>query len=47
MPQNPLPHRVGPHFNPLPNDKISNVTKFKAFADEKLSIDDMTTSLIE
>ena len=26
------------HVNPLPNDKILNVNKLKAFADDKLNV---------
>ena len=26
-------------FNPLPNDKILDMTKLKAFADDKLNVD--------
>ena len=33
--------------NSLPNDKICDGTKFKAFADDKLSIDEMTISLFD
>ena len=32
-------------LNPLPNGKILNVTKFKAFADDKFSVARMTFSL--
>ena len=34
-------------FNPLPNDQILDMTKLKAFADDKLNVDKMTTSLID
>ena len=30
------------YFNSLPNDKILDVTKFKEFADDKLSVAKMT-----
>ena len=33
--------------NPLPNDKIWDVTKFKKFAGDKLKIDEMTISLFD
>ena len=33
--------------NPLPNDKILDVTKLKAFAEEKLNIAKMTISLFD
>ena len=34
-------------FNPLPNDKIFDMTKLKAFADDKLNINTMTISLLD
>ena len=34
-------------FNPIPNDKIWDVSKFKAFAYGKLKIDRMTISLFD
>ena len=34
-------------FNPLPNDKIFHVTNLKAFADDKLNVAIMTTSLFD
>ena len=34
-------------FNPLPNDKILDMTKLKAFADDKLNIDKMTISVLD
>ena len=34
-------------FNPLPNDKILDVTKLKAFADTKSNIAKMTISLFD
>ena len=34
-------------FNPLPNDKIWDVTKLKGFADDKLNIDNMTIFLFD
>ena len=34
-------------INPLPNDKILDMTKLKAFTDVKLNVDKMTISLIE
>ena len=34
-------------FNSLPNDKIWDVTKLKAFADNKLNIDEMMISLLD
>ena len=33
------------HLNPLPNDKILEMTKLKAFADDKLNVAKMTISL--
>ena len=33
--------------NPLPNNKILDVTKLKAFADDKLNIDEMMISLFD
>ena len=33
--------------NPLPKDKIWDVTKSKAFADDKLNVDEMTISLFD
>ena len=33
--------------NPLPNDKIWDVTKLKAFADDKLNVDNMMISLFD
>ena len=38
-------HNIFHAFNPLPNDKIWDVTKLKAFADDKLIFDKMTISL--
>ena len=35
------------HFNPLPNGKILNVTKFKPFADHKLTVANMMISLFD
>ena len=35
------------HVNPLPNDKILNVNKLKAFADDKLNVAKMTISLFD
>ena len=32
-------------FNPLPNDKILDMTKLKAFADDKLNVAKMTIFL--
>ena len=34
-------------LNPLPNNKIVDVTKLKAFADNKLNVDKMTFSLFD
>ena len=34
-------------INPLPNDKILDVTKLKAFADDKLKVAKMRISLID
>ena len=34
-------------FNSLPNDKILEVTKLKAFADDKLNVAKMTISLFD
>ena len=34
-------------FNPLPNNKILDMTKLKAFADDKLNIDKMTISVLD
>ena len=34
-------------FNPLPNDKILDMTKLKAFADNKLNIAKMSISLFD
>ena len=34
-------------FIPLPNDKILNVTKLKAFAENKLNISKLTISLFD
>ena len=39
-------------LNPLPNDKILDMTKLKAFADEsfadaKLNVDEMTNSFLD
>ena len=34
-------------INPLPNDKILDMTKLKAFTDVKLNVDKMTISLID
>ena len=34
-------------LNPLPNDKIKDVTKLKAFADDKLNIVKMMVSLYD
>ena len=33
-------------FNPLPNDKVLDMTKLKAFADDKLNIAKMTDPLV-
>ena len=33
--------------NPLPNDKILDVTKLKAFADDRLNINKMTISICD
>ena len=33
-------------FNPLPNNKILDMTKFKAFADDKLNVAKMTKMTI-
>ena len=35
------------HVNPLPNNKIWDVTKLKAFADDKLKVAKMTFSLFD
>ena len=35
------------HFNPFPIDKIWDVTKLKAFADDKLNADELTISLFD
>ena len=35
------------HFNPLPNDNILDVTKLKAFADDKLNVARMMNSLLD
>ena len=34
-------------INPLPNKKILDMTKLKGFADEKLNVSKMTTSLFD
>ena len=34
-------------LNPLPDDKILDMTKLKGFADDKLNIDKMTFSLVD
>ena len=34
-------------FNPLPNDKILDMTESKAFADDKLNVTRVTISLLE
>ena len=34
-------------IKPLPNDKFLDVTKLKAFADDKLNVDKMTISLYD
>ena len=34
-------------INPLPNDKFSDVTKLKAFADDKLNVAKMTIFLFD
>ena len=34
-------------FNPLPNDNILDVTKLKAFADDKLNVARMMISLLD
>ena len=34
-------------YNPLPNDKISDMTKLKAFGDNKLNISKMAISLFD
>ena len=34
-------------FNPLPDDKILDMTKLKAFADEKLNVTKMVISLFD
>ena len=34
-------------LNPLPNNKILDVTKLKAFADAKLNFDKITISLLD
>ena len=34
-------------FKPLPNDKILDLTKLKAFTDEKLNITKMTISVFD
>ena len=34
-------------LNPFPNDKILDMTKLKAFADDKLNIDKMTVSVLD
>ena len=34
-------------FNPLPNNKILDMTELKAFADDKLNITEMTISLFQ
>ena len=34
-------------LNPLPNDEMLDVTRFKAFADAKLIFDKMTISLLD
>ena len=38
---------ICPFFNPLPNDKILDVTKLKAFADDKLKVGRMMIVLLE
>ena len=35
------------HLNPLPNDQILDMTKLKAFEDDKLNIDKMVISLLD
>ena len=37
----------GELVNPLPNNKILDVTKLKAFADDKLNVAKMTISLLD
>ena len=39
--------RLNDWFNPLPNNKILDVTKLKAFADAKLNFDKITISLLD
>ena len=38
---------IGLKFNPLLNNKILDMTKLKAFADDKLNIAKMTVSLFD
>ena len=35
------------HFNPFPHDKILDLTKLKAFADEKLNVSKMIISVFD
>ena len=38
---------ISSKFNPLPNDKILDLTKLKAFADDKSNVAKMMISLID
>ena len=45
LPKDPLTHEVGSSFNSVPNDKILDATKLKAFADGKINVAQMMISV--